>query len=206
MMGKDQEHESHPTPTGDLARRAAAKEDVFNRLYARIAPSLLAWAEIRLHARLKRLVDPEDIVQEVWCRAMDRYRTSGGPDPDKFRPWIFGIAHFVVMEALRRTRPQIAGVARSETPATDLEEVPASVTSLSRQLKTEDSFRVFLEHVSTFDDEDRHLLLYRGLEGQTHKEVAHRMGVDQAVARKRWERLRERLRAMKLPEHLLEMD
>ena len=87
-----------------------------------------------------------------------------------------------------------------------LDKMPASVTSLSRELRREDAFRVFLEHVDKLEDDDRHLLIYRGLEGQDHGEVARRMGIDVVAVRKRWARLRARLRALKLSEHLLEAD
>ena len=112
MTSTDDEtrYDGESMPTGDLARRAHGDDvDAFNLLYARVAPALLAWAEIRLHTRLKRVIDPEDVVQEVWSRAMDRYRDDDTPDPDKFRPWVFGVAHFVVMEALRKSRAQVAG-------------------------------------------------------------------------------------------------
>ena len=206
-MTDESMEDEHSAPTDDLVARAGAEDaEAFNQLYSRIAPALLAWAEIRIHSRLKRVIDAEDIMQEVWVRAMDRYRKESEPPVKSFRPWLFGIAQFVVMEALRRSRSHVADAAQPGTPMTDLDRIPASVTSLSRELKQDDAYRIFLQHVEDLSEEERQLLIYRGLEGQDHAEVARRMGIDHAAARKRWGRLRERLRALKLPEHLLETE
>ena len=59
--------------------------DRFTELYERVAPALRAWASLRLPSSALQLVAPEDILQEVWMRAIRKigdYDETGGP----FRP------------------------------------------------------------------------------------------------------------------------
>ena len=41
----------------------------FGALYEKIAPALFTWADIRIRREFRQHVSPEDVVQEVWCRA-----------------------------------------------------------------------------------------------------------------------------------------
>jgi DNA-directed RNA polymerase specialized sigma24 family protein len=58
----------------------------------------------------------------------------------------------------------------------------------------DETLAAFVVHVQTLSDEDRRMLMYRGLEGLPHDEVARLMGLSTDVAAKRWQRLRDRLR------------
>ena len=53
--------------------------------------------------------------------------------------------------------------------------------------------RVRLARVEDLPEPDRLLLLYRGLEGQSHAEVASALDLTSTAAAKRWGRLRDRL-------------
>jgi DNA-directed RNA polymerase specialized sigma24 family protein len=60
--------------------------------------------------------------------------------------------------------------------------------------------------VRALPEEDRKLVLLCGLEGLPHKEVAARMELGVEAVTKRWQRLRAKLEAARLPEHLLVLD
>ena len=90
--------------TMHLARAARdGEEEQFEKLYERVAPSLFSWARLRIPPAVRPFLDEQDVVQEVWIRAIeiiDRY------DPDKvnFRAWIFRVAKNVLLEAMRKLR------------------------------------------------------------------------------------------------------
>jgi len=53
--------------------------------------------------------------------------------------------------------------------------------------------QALLDLTATLGEEERKLLLHRGLEGLPHGEMAEILGVDREAAMKRWQRLRKRL-------------
>jgi len=88
----------------ELAGRLAAGEpDAITPLYARYAPLVFHIAAQSLDA-----ATAEDIVQEVFLAL---WRKSGTYDPQRgpFRPWLLQVAHFRVLNELRRRsrRPRI---------------------------------------------------------------------------------------------------
>jgi RNA polymerase sigma-70 factor (ECF subfamily) len=181
----------------------------FGSLYTRIAPALFAWASLRIPRHLRGNLEPEELVQEVWCRALDRIATF---DPARsFRYWIFRIAANTLLENLRRyargtrSRPTYDGH-HPRSPTDDPEQVPAMITTVSRRASRDEAVQAFVEEVGHYTDEDKKLLLYRGLEGRSHSEVAERLGISVEAAVKRWQRLRERLRHHPLPSEMFADD
>lgn len=189
--------------TQDLAR-AAGDGGSFGALYCRVAPALYAWAELRIGPALRARIDPDDLVQEICCRAFQGFHNYQ-PERGPFRGWIFGIGNTVLKNALM----QLGRVPTQARPAaldqsTDLlDQLPDEVTSVSRRLAKSERMKEFLEHVRGLDEEEQKLLLYRGLEGWTHVQIAERMNLSVDTVEKRWQRLRTRLRDQDLPADLL---
>src|SRR6476619_1881972 len=76
-----------PGETQDIARAAkAGDEQRFAELYERIAPALYTWPSLRIRPVMCGAIDPQDVVQEVWCRA---WKGFGRFDPQEtpFRSW-----------------------------------------------------------------------------------------------------------------------
>jgi RNA polymerase sigma-70 factor, ECF subfamily len=171
---------------GDRAR--------FQELYQRLAPALIAWADIRIPTNLRMSLEPEDVAQEVWCRAL---RSFQGFDPavTPFRAWLFTIAGNVLLEGFRRTRrhPRSPRTVTESSKVFDLEAVPADATSITRRAARDEDLARFIARVSTLAAEDRRLLVYRGLEALPHQDVARRLGITADSAMKRWQRLRAEL-------------
>ncbi len=161
--------------------------------FERAAPALLAWAHLRVRPGLRAGLDPEDLAQEVGVRAFARF---GDFDPARatFRAWLFGFANRVLLEALRELG---RGKAMQRPGAADptLSQVADSITAVSRRVAKAETFKLFLEQVDGLDDQDRTLLVQIGIEGNTHAEVAAVLGIGEDAARKRWQRLRDRLRS-----------
>ncbi len=180
--------------TEDLVDRARADlEGGFADLYGRIAPAVYAWASLHLRDPLRRRLDPEDVLQEVCCRAFQGFR---GYDPERsdFRAWIFGIARNVLRQALRRLSKSRSGGGEELSLSSEAPDVPDTATSISRRVARQEQLTRFLERVNELPDPERLLLIYRGLEGLPHEQVGKLLGVPAKTSAKRWERLRERLK------------
>jgi RNA polymerase sigma-70 factor, ECF subfamily len=194
--------------TQDLVLAARAGDSArFAELYERLAPALFAWAQIRIRSELKPWLEPQDLVQEVWCRAWRSFpsfdpaeRTGSGA----FRYWIFRIAKHVLLEAVRESRsPTFRAGSGSTTRLFALREVPDSVTAASRRLARSESLERFARWMQDLDEEDRRLVVHCGLEGMRHDEVAARLQLSTAAVDKRWQRLRSRVEAQREPRELL---
>ena len=204
--------QSNPAPetpderldTRELAARAHAGDARrFGELYERIAPSLYTWAEIRIRPDVRQWLDPQDVVQEVWCRA---WKVFDGFDPatGTFRWWIFRVAKNVLLEAFRKLEsPTFRARSRdASSRALELHDVPDSATAVSRRLAREESLQLFSTWVQSLDDEDRMLLVHHGLEGLSQAEVADRLQLNRETVAKRWQRLMARVADQKLPRDL----
>ena len=181
--------DSHPK-TETLANQAMSDPQVaFNLLYERIAPALTAWANIRIPAALTSRLEPEDLVQEVWVRAMSKVSTFD-PKRSSFRAWIFRVAKLVLLENFRRLNSST--VAADKSSSAGVESVPAEITSVCHAAARNEHVLALARFTETLNEDERKLLLHRGLEGLPHNEVAAILGVDREVAMKRWQRLRAR--------------
>lgn len=186
---------SEPTTTALIADFAGGRRETFRTLYLRIAPRLYVWCSLRVPRALHPRLDPEDLMQEIWLRAVqglghfDRSRAG-------FRNWLFGIAANTLAESLRRLH-----VRQREVRAEDggisaaLAKVPADVTSVVQQVARREQMKLLVEAAEQLPAEDRLLVLHRGLEGLPHAEVGRLLGLGADAAEMRWRRLLSRLRA-----------
>jgi RNA polymerase sigma-70 factor (ECF subfamily) len=174
------------------ARARRGDRAAFQALYDRIAPSLYAWTQLRVRGVQTARLDPDDLLQEVWLRAL---RGLDGYDPSlSFRGWIFGIAKHVILQNLRSSSRVVAGQLTSHRRSSDSLDFPESVTSICSRLAKDDLVQRFLAYVAGLPAEERQLVLYCGLEGQSSAQAAARLGILPDTALKRWQSLRERLR------------
>ncbi len=198
-MTEDSRNNPDPS-TRELVRRSQAGAPAsFSALYSRVAPALHAWAALRIGSVLRRWLDPEDCVQEILLRAYKRF-DSYDANKGSFRGWLFGIANNVMREVLaRQSRVGTPRVSAAEAMA----ELPDDATSVSRKVARDEALGHFVASLHELTDEQRKLLVYRGLEGLPHQEVASLMGLSTSAVEKRWQRLLERLKPLGPPSELL---
>ena len=178
--------------TREIVRRARADAPGgFRELYERIAPSLLAWSRIRMGKGGAVEGDPEDLLQEVWLRALEEFPRYD-VQRSSFRAWIFGIAKNVLYETWRQGGRRVE-LARSLENSDALAAWPDVRTSIRTRLSRDEAVENLLKRAEGFDPLDRKLLLHCGFEDQSCALAARRMGIGAEAASKRWQRLRERL-------------
>ncbi|MGE3171723.1 MAG: RNA polymerase sigma factor [Planctomycetota bacterium] len=175
-----------PDPAGsprDAAAFAAGLEA--------LAPRLVGWSHLRLRGRAG--IDPDDLAQEVVCRALAGRDRFAGSD---LAAWVFQIARHVLMEWLRsRQRRSQLGLGEGHGSQFDLDDVTARLTTLTRKIAQRDDIARLLAMAQQLDAIDHVLLLSCGLEGVAPAAAAAQVGLAEEAARKRWYRLRQRLQA-----------
>lgn len=178
--------------TDDVRNARSDRASGFAALYTRVAPGVLAWASLRIPGSHRGSIDPEDVVQEVWRRAYERfdhYDATRSP----FRAWVFRIANLVLMEEFRRTRGARRMLSRDDSAADAAAADPADpATTVSRAVASDEALAAFVRAAMNEDEDDRRLLAFR-LEGLNFEDCGERLGITGAATRKRWQRLRERL-------------
>lgn len=165
----------------------------FTEGYRNAAPAVYTWISLHLFPGLRSELDPEDVLQEVACRAFARH-ASFDATRGEFRAWIFGIARKVLYQSLQQLAGSGGRPKRDWLTTGGLVRVPDEATSVSGRIARDEDLRNLRDLIDELPDEDRQLVLYRGLEGLEHADVGELMGLNPSTAAKRWERLLGRLR------------
>jgi len=164
--------------------------DAFARLFQREAPVLYTWAAARLRRGERGLA--EDLVQEVWLRALNLFEGFEGPESG-FRNWLFAIAQRARLELMRQLARH-AGAGGGGSRGFDPERVPAEVTSISSRLARDEQLQLFLDRVAHLPASELALLELRGFQELPWDQAAAELGLSAEAARQRYSRLLARLR------------
>ena len=180
-----------------------AQLERFQALYEAIAPSLYTWAEIKIRPQMRGLVDPSDVVQEVWYRAWRAYG-SANLEAEPFRRWIFRVAKNVLLESFRALRGSdtLGGGAGESARMRRLAEVPDEATAITRRVARDEGLKLFANWTIALAEDDRALVVHLGLEDMQRAELATRLGLSEATLAKRWERLMVRMAESKTTREL----
>lgn len=183
MAGRDQERpddEAHDEPEAALVARAKADRRAFAPLYARYLGPVLRYCG-------RRLPDPdsaEDATAQIFAQAM---ANIGGCRDDAFRPWLFTIAHHVVVDHYRRRKPT-AGL-DAALDRIDPEPTPEEI-ALEREDRT--ALRALLTHLTP----DQRRVVELRLAGLTGVEIADALGLSHGAVKIHQFRAIRRLRAV----------
>ncbi len=187
--------EPGPFSTDHIAHRARSGDQAScDELFRRISPALYAWARLHIRGALRQRLDPEDVLQEVACRTLSGF---SGWDEAKgsFRAYAFGIAKNVLKRAFEHlARDPRSPIAKDTSPSNVDPKWIDTATTLTRAAVRDESLRKFVDSLELLPDDDRRLMLHRGLEGLSHDDVARLLRISTDAVEKRWQRLCERLR------------
>jgi len=176
-----------------LARDPSGRSAEWGEFYERACPLLMSWMALHLYGAVRQRIDPADLAQETWVRALGsltKYDRSRG----SFLQWLSGISRNVVRGALHSLATR--GDARGGTSNLELLDAQRdSVTGITARLASDDTLRSLIDYLRSQSDDDRTLLIACWLEGQPLTEAAARLGISAEAAAKRWQRLRTRLEA-----------
>lgn len=160
-------------PDFDSVLRAAQSGApwALERLYQAFSPAVLGYL------RVQGAADPEDLSNEVFLGVLQRIGAFAG-DEDRFRSWLFTIAHSRLIDDRRRTsrRPQIVHDAADvpvERPGGDAEE-DALVRLSSRRVQA---------LCEALVPDQRDVLLLRLMAGLTVEAIAESLGKSEGAVK-----------------------
>ncbi len=199
---------SPPTDPTSMCIAGACAGDTSSRdrLVERFTPALLAQARFRM-SRPVRGVEPEDLVQECWASALPKLRgLSPGADG-----WTATLLRFLSVILLRRLNDQLRRLARRggrdigtggrDDDGDPMQAVPAEVTGIVSRLARQHRAGAVQQAIDALPEDERRVLLMRGIEQLPNKEVARLLGVDDATVTRRYQKALEHLRRA-LPESI----
>jgi RNA polymerase sigma-70 factor (ECF subfamily) len=166
----------------DLAAAQAGDDGAFARLYDRFAAVVLSMC------RRWSLPEAEDAAQETFIRA--HRQLSKVQEPEKLRPWLFGIARRVCSERRRaagRRRRYTEGFAVKVAPHVE----PAAQPG--RRVEQEEDLRRLDAAMDQLDDRERLAIHLHYLESDPVKAAASALGLSRSGYYKLLARARERL-------------
>jgi RNA polymerase sigma-70 factor (ECF subfamily) len=160
-----------------MARYADGDSEAFAELFRRYEPRAYAYF-LRRTGAVERA---EDLYQELFLRI---HRARAEFDPARpFAPWLFQIAHRLLVDDLRRAHrareTPVAGEWRCESPSS--EERLGDRELLARAL-------------AGLSDEERHIVVSAKVDGVGYSELAAQLGKSADAVRKAASRALQRLR------------
>lgn len=173
----------------------------WERLIARVESKLRVLLHFRMSARLRDVLDEEDLLQEVWAEAarnLERFEYRG---PGSLQRWFAGILSNKLLHAGRESRrlPIPASAVAPESTITalasrrlelvqGLQATQSSVSAHARRRELEERVRGVLLRLPKGEREVILLKLFEGLNG---REAALRLGVDESTVSVRFKRALE---------------
>lgn len=206
MNARDEQAEPQHWHTTYLVQRARNGDAAsLDEMVARLSPLLLAIAEYRLGPGLRVDVDPEDIVNEAWLITLPRLgelRERDGRITPVLLKFLTTTISNLISNLLRRRivgRPDgtrgTAGTGGSESASRVPAEASGAITRAMRN-ETREAVRAAIDELP---EQDREILLLRGIEQNSSRTVATLLGLSVAAVDKRYSRAVARLR-QRLPE------
>jgi RNA polymerase sigma factor (sigma-70 family) len=185
--------------TSTLVRGARDRDpECVDALARRLQPWMLAY--VRPRWPRSGPVDAEDVVAEVWLEIVKRlptFQVDGGAPGRQFRAYAIKTLANRIIDRRRRALQTPAPVAELRSSVLD---PSADVVIHASAREGAALLRSLVDHLP---DDERRLLLVRGLHDEPAETAARELGISVDAAHKRWQRLRARLQAQ-LPPALLE--
>jgi RNA polymerase sigma-70 factor (ECF subfamily) len=152
---------------------------------------LLAFVNRSLSDRLRRKVDPQDIIQEMTLSALDLLSQGASPNRDPFG-WLCQLAERRIIDAHRRhigaqkrsaDREVAISAPAGEAQGGLIDLLVASMTSPSRAFSRGQKEFFLLEALESLPDESREAIRLRYVENVPTKEIADRLGKTDGAVR-----------------------
>jgi RNA polymerase sigma-70 factor (ECF subfamily) len=213
----DSEHDVHANGTdADLTsvhvRRAQAGEEESRAwIVARFSPLLRIQADYRLRGRLRRLYDPEDLVDEVWAVALPRLadlrarNAHLGPVLLKFLgTTLLHKTNNLLRRALRAgpTEPSLPGVSGS-AGGDPLDRLPADVSGVLTRARRDEAREAVRAAIERLGPAEREVVVLRGIEQVSNQEAARALGAGPSTVAMRYRSALGKLRAL-LPDSVFD--
>jgi len=184
---------------------------------SRLSPVLLAQARYRLNPKLRRHVDPEDLVNEVWMIALPRLAEFDVAGP-RYTPALLRFLSITLLNRINNLfqkfiKGKPLALAGSDDPnrssffgagaSGGSGELAAEHTGVVTRVVKDEAHGLVLDCIEELDPDDREVIILRGVEQNPNKEVALLLDLEPNTVAVRYKRALERLRK-RLPESVFD--
>lgn len=166
----------------------AGDTEMLGRLLEQYRGYLLMLAHRYLDERLRRRIDPADIVQHTYLEVQRDLHAFRGDTPAEFAGWIRNILkHNVATAVARHVSAQKRSIGREVSAANDsagnwVAQMPGSTTSPSKRVMREEAALAMLEALTKLPETQAEAVRLRYMEGLTLAEICERMGKTETAA------------------------
>ena len=194
--------EECPETRALLERLGNGEAEAGDQLLCQHRDELWRQIDLRLDRRLRRRVDPSDVVQEAQLEALRRLPDYLRRRPMPFRLWLRKIAHErLIMTHRRHAVAGCRSVGRDialPVPSSAVlgQQLLARGSSPSHALRCQELAGRVRRAVAELSDAEREMVLMRNFEQLTNQQAAAVLGIDPATASQRYGRALIRLRAI----------
>jgi RNA polymerase sigma factor (sigma-70 family) len=166
----------------DAQLLAGADPDAFSVLYDRHVAQLFSWARVRVGD------SAADLTAEAFARAWLKRRSFRDQAEGSALPWLYGIAHNVLRDSLRKRRIEDRararlGLPRAIAPDPEYEAVESRLSLPDTAVRA----------IALLPDAERELLDLRVVQERSYSEIARRLRCTPQAARLRVSRTLRRL-------------
>jgi RNA polymerase sigma-70 factor (ECF subfamily) len=187
----------------------AARLQLLAEIFSRNRPRLRRLVDLRLDARLRRRVDPSDVLQEAFLEAAERIDDYLAAPRLPLFLWLRLLTAQRVVQVHRHHLGVKGRDPRREVPLGGEPAPPVSSAALARRLvaiergpaasgaaAASETRATLRKALDALEPEDRELLALRHFEELGNGEVACLLGITKQAASKRYFRALDRLRAL----------
>lgn len=185
----------------------SGNRDALAGLFSQFKPRLWRFVNLRLHPQLRGRVDPEDVLQECWMRAVTRIDYF----PDTVSPAGFIWFRMILVQTLIDLQRRHLGAEKrsagrelslnqnrssDETSSSMAFQLSARLTSPSGALVRAELAQQLEVALQGLDEIDREVLALRHFEELTNAEAAMTLNLSEQAASKRYVRALRRLKSI----------
>ncbi|MGE0144545.1 MAG: sigma-70 family RNA polymerase sigma factor [Planctomycetota bacterium] len=190
-----------------LDRLAAGDRDALAALFALHRDRLRRMVEFRLHPRLLRRIDPDDVLQDAWLDAVQRIDSYSNQRDRSAYLWLRLVLGQTIIDLHRRHLGAQMRDAKQEVPLVRYAGPAMSSDAISMHLtggltspsgvaeRNEAAIRL-REALDSLDEIDREILVLRHLEELTNAEVCEILELKPTAASNRYVRALARLKGL----------
>lgn len=161
----------------------------------RFTPLLLAQAHARIGSQLRRVVDPHDLVQEVWSIALPKLHLLAGRDDLGGRTVLAFLARILLYRCNDLVRKHIVGKPRRVGGTGEaLSRILGRHTGVVTQAVRAERQLAVRAAIDRLDEDDRRLVVLRGIEQNPVHEIATVLGLSENLVSVRYRRALQQLR------------
>lgn len=148
-------------------------------------PMLLALARTHLGSKLRRKLDPEDLVQEVMHRAYQAYKNfQHKGDPEKTRAWLLKIMEHLIVDQLKYFNAGKRDLALELSAMLDLQQSAAGIeafiaaeqTSPSLAAVRNEELAKLARGLEQIPEDAREVIIAKHIQNKTLQEIAATTG------------------------------